>query len=174
MIREMPQENPKPESPDDAMMMEFVRFIGDHRCTADQIRKAYYRLCGVSEDEGRDVAVEIIAQEMKSMTARKFPLNRFAVLVGAKQEYEDSVKLFSAYVDQMAVSDREKQMLHSIVDQRRAGEMTCFVNGRRFGHFVTGPKDDPQEVFALRLMYVLRELVSAVSQGEKYELSFAE
>lgn len=111
---------------------------------------------------------------MKSMTARKFPLNRFAKLVGAKQEYEDSVKLFSAYVDQMAVSDREKQMLHSIVNQRRVGEMTCFVNGLRFGRFVTGSKDDPQEVFALRLMYVLRELVSAVPQGEKYELSFAE
>ena len=79
MFEKMQTGRAQPLSEDDERTIGFVRFIDARGFSADQIREAYYRLCGISETGNDDPAIEEIRERMQTMTDKKFSLNRFCV-----------------------------------------------------------------------------------------------
>lgn len=114
------------ENPDDTETENFVKFIKENGYTADQMREAYYRLVGVSDEIEITPEVAAILSKMRGMTEKSFPLtnfpiNRFATLVGTKEKFENMVPLYHKYVDALKISDVEKGILRSIIDNEREG-----------------------------------------------------
>jgi hypothetical protein len=122
-----------PEDSDDRQMADFRDFINKNDYTADQMREAYYQLVGVSDKNGTAPEVNSILGRMREMVEKRFPLNRLAALVEAKQDYEDVIPTFHAYIDTLEISTNEKGVLRSIIDKERSGEVICLVNGDIIG-----------------------------------------
>ncbi len=120
----------KPESEDDLMDKEFVDLIDEHDYTADEIREAYYRLCGVIDEVEPNERIKNILERMEEMTGAHYPLNRFVRFVTAIESYEDSVQEFENFVSTLVITDKEKLLLKSIVNDNRAGELECHVDDK--------------------------------------------
>jgi len=175
MFEKMQTGRAQPLSEDDERTIGFVRFIDARGFSADQIREAYYRLCGISETGNDDPAIEEIRERMQTMTDKKFSLNRFASLIGVKQEYEDAKLSCFNFINALPVSDNEKEMLHSIVERRRDGELSIVVDGRRAATVAIHIRENlPSETVALEFMDMLKRVTALAEKSGKYEFSFVE
>ena len=85
--------------------------------------------------------VAVILGKMQGMVDRNFPLNRFASLIESKQSHENVVPVYHQYIDTLKISDNEKRVLNSIIDEDRSGEFTCLVDGKIVGEFEIHVKD---------------------------------
>lgn len=74
------------------MADDFAEFVNQHEFTADQVREAYYRLIGVSERTDTDPAIATLLAEMRLLEQQRFPVNRFAKIVGTLQGFEATKK----------------------------------------------------------------------------------
>jgi hypothetical protein len=174
----MPQErqlrNETPENPDDEEMVKFGRFISENNYTSDQMREAYYRLMGVSENEENDPGIDKILAKMRELEADGFPVNRFAKLVGSKHDFENALPLFSEYVGNLNISGKEKEMLVSIVEKERNGEVFCFVDGKIFAEIKIKTKELGKEIAVAMLSKSLEEIAKRIPKGKQYEFTFSE
>ena len=158
----MPEEyKPKIESDDDRLDKAFIDFIGEHNCTAHEIREAYYRLCGVIDNEHTSERVKAIEERMEEMTKARYPLNRFVRFVGAVEKCEDSTKDFDNFVSTLAVSDKEKILLKSIVGENRSGELECRMDDKIIAQ-IKILNFNSKEVLAIALSEKLKELIQRV------------
>ncbi|MEI8104183.1 MAG: hypothetical protein WCG84_04775 [Candidatus Moraniibacteriota bacterium] len=161
---------------DDEETMKFLDFTKERGFTADQMREAYYRLCGISDvtsdREDEPLVVELL-EKMQEMVQYHFPIDRFAKLINGKSDFEKSVESFHSYVESLTLSYNEKSMLKSIVDKMRTGEFQCFIDGDLAVEF-TIANPPSKEDLAFGLTEALREMISRVPQGKKYEFTFSE
>ena len=161
-------------SPDDKESRSLALFINEHHLSADQIREAYYRLCGVSEDESEDAGVDMLLERMQKMTDEGYPINRFVSLVEAKQETEDAKETCFSYIETLPVSTNEKSVLRSIIEDLRSGELSLFVGDREYVSItIRTEKDSSSEALALRLLEELKKAIAHVGEGKTYEFAFA-
>ncbi len=157
----------KPESEDDLMDKAFVGFIDEHNYTADEIREAYYRLCGVIDEGGEEANERIknIEQRMEEMTVAHYPLNRFVRFVTAIESYEDSVQEFENFVSTLVITDKEKILLKSIVNDNRAGELECHVDDKAIAQ-IKILETKSKEALASALTEKLKLILREVTQGK--------
>lgn len=173
----MPRERTNPailENISDKEMNDFMIFIDENNYTADQMRDAYYRLNEVNDETEATPEVTAILNRMRKMVGNDFPLNRFAELIGRRQNYEDAVPKYHKFVDELEISDKEKEVLRSIVDRERNGQVICFVEGRIVGEIKINIKNFNKEYVALSLVGSINELLARVPRGKKYEITFSE
>ena len=111
---------------------------------------------------------------MKEMTDNGYPLNRFAELVDAKQVVERAVPEYHEFLDEMEISNNEKQVLRSIVDKGRSGEIDCFVEGSLLGSIKINIVKAPKEITALAVKEGIKKILQRVPKGKKCEFSFTE
>lgn len=173
MFEEKPR-NKKLESLDDQEESNFRNFIKENENTADQIREAYYRLVGVNEEVEPTSEVAAILGKMREMVERSFPLNRFAVLIESKQNYENAVPMYHEYIDGLRISENEKRVLGSIIDKGRSGEFTCLVDGEIVGEFEINVKDLGKAVAAVIIVQNIKKILENIPTGRKYEFTFSE
>lgn len=162
------------ESPDDKEVRLFSKFISDNKYTADQMREAYYRLVGVEEEGEPGTEVAVILSKMREMEERNVPLNRFATLVGTKQNYEDAVPAYHDYVDTLRISDNEKRVLRSIVDRERSGEVVCMIDGETIAGFNVNVKDFGKEIAGVKIARAIEQIIQRIPQGKQYAFNFTE
>lgn len=169
------EEQPKKiENPDDFELEKFKNFLDENEYSADQIREAYIRLVGVSEEGVSSPEVEIILGRMNEMVENKFPLNRFAEIIENKQNFEDATILFSRYVDSLKISDKEKDVLRSIVEGRRSGEVNCLIEGEVFAEFKIKARDAEKRRLAMEVTEALKQIIGRIPKNVNYEFTFSE
>ena len=152
----------------------FADFVRDGGYSADQVREAYYRLCGVSDEEHGTPEIETLTEKMRELAGEGIPLNWFATYIGLKQEIEDAVPTFHGYVDSLEISDNEKKVLKSIVDNERRGEITCLVDGKLFSELKIENNEGSRGATATALAEALKEMAGSIPKGKKYEFTFSE
>lgn len=168
---EQPRET---ENQDDFEVEKFKNFLDENEYSADQIREAYLRLVGVSEESEVSPEVDIILGRMSEMVENKFPLNRFAEIIEDKQNFEDAPILFFQYVDSLKISDKEKDVLRSVVDGRRSGEVNCLVGGEIFAEFKVRAKDAEKNRLAIEVTAALKKIIERIPKNVNYEFTFSE
>ncbi len=117
------------ETPDEKMSRELVRLIDAEGYTEEEIREAYYQLCGVSEQVEVSEGVAELRAHMEEMTKAGYPLNRLSAVVAAVGNYESAIPEFERFVADMNVSEKEKSVLLSIVNETRSGKLECHADG---------------------------------------------
>ena len=162
------------ENPDDQETVLFRNFIEENNYTADQMREAYYRLVGVEEGGEPTPEVAAILSKMQEMVTKDFPLNRFATVIEENQDYEEAVPAYHKYVDSLEISDTEKEVLRSIIDKERSGEVVCMIEGETIGDFKIKVKDFEKEIAAMIITKSIERLLLEVPKGERYAFNFTE
>ena len=164
--------NQKIESEDEKKEKQFLQYIQDNGCTAKELRQAYYVLCGVDVGGG-GVSVRKIEGEMTKMANSHFPLNRFSKVISSLEEWEDSIQMYHDFVSSMAISDNEKNMLTSIANRKRTGELECYIDGNLVARFVI-EKINSEAGAAYALRHKLTEVLTEANphNSETMKLSF--
>lgn len=153
---------------------ELKAFVEQGGYTAYQMREAYYRLCGVSDNDDADPAVEAIRSEMQRMVDDHFPLNRLAKLIGSKQDFEDMVPKFYQFIENLEITANEKGVLRSIVDNERAGKIECHVGDKMVGAFEIKESSDQKEQLAAEMTHAITLILVSLDPSDKYEFWFEE
>lgn len=157
------------------MNLEFIAFAKEGGYSADEMREAYYRLYGVSENEQANPAnVEKILSKMKEMTDSGYPFNGFKKLIGVKETLEKALPAYREFLDTLKISDKEKEVLRSIAERKRNGDIDCFVEGNLSGSFSIGDGDGSTEMRVYTLMEEITNIVRRLPKGKKYEFAFTE
>lgn len=159
---------------DEKIRKEFVEFIDANEFTSDQMCEAYYQLCGVSENKEQDPAVEKIFKKMNEMVENSFPLDKLAELIGLKQNYENAVPDYYQCIDNLNISYKEKNVLRSIVEKKRSGEIEFFVDDRIIANFKIKRTDTSIEILAIKLKNVIQEIIKRAPQNKKFKFMFTE
>jgi len=156
------------------MTEEFGLLVNKNKYSADDIREAYYRFCGVSDNKGNR-GIEEIVSKMKEMTDNGYPLNRLARIIEAKQVFEDAVPNYYKFVDSMDISGKENKILRSIIDDMRSGEISCIVQGKVLATFkIDIARGGSKEVLSIALSEQIKDVLGKIPKGQKYEFSFTE
>jgi len=170
-----------PQSPrleareDNRLEQEFQQFVHKGGYTVDQIRQAYYDLCGaVESSKVTDPQVREIREQMERMTDAHYPLNRFVEFIGSKEHVEAMIPQYTQLVEGLAVSDNEKRMLVSLVAERRSGTVECRAGDRAVNTFVINGNGASSEMIAGVITDFIRQFLAQIGPGKKYEFWFEE
>ncbi|MDP3957722.1 MAG: hypothetical protein Q8Q10_04445 [bacterium] len=173
-------EKPKLEDPQDAQQKKIKDFSKANRLTSDQMFAAYELALGVNEpnEEMRariPASVKELANLIAGEMANGLALNRIAALVGSKREHEGAYDKYLSVVTTLNISEKEKQILRSIVEKKRSGILTISesASGKDIA-WITLPEevsntDFPVNDLASILLQKLPEF-----QGKKISISFSE
>lgn len=163
------------KSPDE-MSDEFVKFVVENAYTSNQVKEAYYRFVGISDNEESDEAIDALHDKMREMSVEGFPLNRFARIVNAKKEIEnDIVPIYHDFVSNLNITDKEKQILQSIVDKDRKGDIEFFIDDEEVGTLTISSREEmTKEHVVAALIVHLGDFVKTVPPGKKYSFMFSE
>lgn len=163
------------ETHDDRLMGEFVEFVKQGGYSAEQMEQAYYRLLDMAdEDQQYDPAIEAIRAKMQAMVNDHFPLDRFVTLVDSKKRYENMVETYRKFVDALPLSQAEKEILVSVVDKQRSGELEVYVDNEDEQTIRIRGAEASQEALASHLMHELVDIMQNVRPGAKIEIMFSE
>lgn len=163
----------KPESYDDKLEKDFINFIQEQDFTADDIQGAYIILLGISESEITDEKQLRLQTKMNEMISDKFPLNRFPQLIGLLDDIEGSAEDFEKFVTDLEISEREKDVLISIVRDRRTGELEFNVEGKSYIK-VDITKNYSPDYIAFNLLQKLPEKLKVASNKGELSIQFSE
>ena len=160
-----------PESEDDKLEGLLVNKINQNNWTAAELKEAYYVLCGVSDSPVSE-RVEEIKVLMEEMTNKHYPLNRFVNIIDGLGNWEDSDINFSSFVKTLNISQKEKDILESIVRQKRTGELICVVDGDSIATYEI-KESTSSRALAYALLNNLSQLLASVNEGgKKSDISF--
>ena len=169
--------------------INFREFIDANSYTQQELMQAYHILGGGPEAEPVFPEIRAIVDKMEELSDSGFPMNRFHEIIqsmgemdGNKKEptsshfgsLEDILSATNQYIDRLKVSNKEKQMLRSIVENQRKGEVSCLVNGRVVASFKTARGPSDQSDFAGGFVRALEEIVNRIPVSKKYEFTFEE
>lgn len=164
----------KNESINDKLEQDFKKLIEDKKISSEDIKEAYFRSLGVSESVEQNENVKFLADEMNRMIQNGFPLNRFARLIESKEFVESIVPNYFEYIDSLDITEPEKQMLHSIIEEERSGEIYVLVDGDQFAEFELNAKGLPKQAQAVILKNTLEKVIENIPEGKKYGFQFSE
>lgn len=176
MIEQPFSQPQKPElSEDDKKQIALASHIKERGYTADQIREAYVLVMGTDEIPSEDPGVEDLRARLRSIIDDGFPVNRIGTLVEMKWTVENAKEQCISYIDTLTVSGNEKQMLSSIVERRRSGDLVVMIDDQEVaGMRIHIPDSVPIEMFALEFQGKLKEIIDRIPEGKRYEFSFTE
>lgn len=161
----------KPETEDDKLESQLALKIEENNWTAEELNEAYFLLCGIGDTPTSERIGEI-KNLMDGMTAKQYPLNRFVKIISSLGEWEDSGIQFINFVDTLPITQAEKDVLKSIVEHNRAGELACTINGLEVARLRIQPSASTTgTAYALRTR--LSEILAPLAiSGQKADISF--
>ena len=156
-------------------LLLFIDFIKEGNYSAEQLREAYYRFCGVSQQSERDdPAIVTIVEKMKEMSDNHFPINYFAEIAGLKEHHEDLSVNFKKYIEELTISNREKRVLISIIEKKRSGNLEFFVNNEHVAVIKIDAQGIDIDMLAYKLLQSIQKVVREIPAEATYEFSFSE
>jgi hypothetical protein len=162
------------EEKDENMERALKTLIAQRRYTFDQVHEAYQHLRGITEHTGKDPAVEAIHTQMKNMVNRGFSMDRLSKIVGSRQIFVGAVPQYRQFIDELKISDEEKKILWSVVNDLKSGIIECRIDNRAVDIFRVGNGTDSKEQLAKEVIDGISCTIKAIGSDKKYEFWFEE
>ncbi len=125
-----PMESPRSakEDPQDMQIKEMVRIIKASALSADDLFHAYQISMGIDpQDTSVDTLIReevySLAESMKQYMKDGLAVNRIVELISVKRDYDRAPEYYNMLIDALLISDKEKDVLKSIVTRKRAGTL---------------------------------------------------
>lgn len=163
-----------PRTDDNIMMVEFVDAMTVKGYGATELEKGYLAFIGVLDKVEETPEILEIAEVMRSMSDRGFPINRFPEMIAAKDEVEHEGEMLLSLVDRLSISDKEKAMLRSIVEKRRSGTIDCYAGDRIVHSIEIDPKGKDEEDLLKELLDGIARFLRNLPEGVSYQFTFSE
>lgn len=164
----MEQEKPKS---DNDKAIDFQIFARNLKATSEEIEKAYFHLCGAQDGDVGNGVVKNLLDEMTRLSKEGFPINRFAKLVNTEQTLENGENEYLAYVNKLPITEKEKQVLWSIVSKERTGELALFKNDEMVTSFEID-NNRAKHIIALQLTELVKTHLQNFSPKDHLAISF--
>jgi len=121
-IPDVDEEKYDPQKIQEKELMDFSR---KNKISGDELELAYKLAMGVAEEKERArEEVIALAKKMEEFMKNGLAINRIVEMIGSKREYEAACDNYYNLVSTMPISEREKEVLVSIVKKKRAGKLT--------------------------------------------------
>jgi len=159
------------ESYDDKVEKEFKNFITEKQFSVDELRKAYYEVCGISE-AGENADSELV-NKMQEMIEDRYPLNKFSRLIEKLDEFDNAPANFKSMVDNLNLTYNEKSALNSIVEKGRVGDLEFYSDGELIAEIKITKQESP-ETISIKLLKELTEIFNDVSSKGELSVQFTE
>jgi hypothetical protein len=122
------------KNPFQEQTQEIIEAVREGNFNSAEFRIAYQMSLGLSEDETSypdkvDDKVRGLSAKLADMSKDGLPLTSIAGILKEIEERESVPDTYFALVDALAISDREKKLLYSIVEKKRNG--TLFVSDKK-------------------------------------------
>jgi hypothetical protein len=135
---------------------------------------------GLSEDETSypdkiNDKVRELAAKFTDMSKNGLPLTIIVELLEQIEEKESVVDVYHALVDTLAISDKEKAVLHSIIQNKRSGTLTIFIAETLKELEKIKIPTFPEDNYPIyQVVQNLNGILNLFSDGAKIEISFTE
>lgn len=126
MKNPMEQPGQKNEDPQEAQEDEIIDFAKVYKLSSEELFAAYQIALGFppEEIEGKQPLREevyTLAKKMDELMKNGLAVNRISSIIDSKKIYEAPVQSYFSFVDTMAVTDEEKDILKYIVEKKKSG-----------------------------------------------------
>ena len=114
-----------------AMVKSLSEFMTAKGLSGADLRAAYLLALGLSpSDIGVEITgdIEELSGEIKAKFDDGLALNKVAELIFSIEKYENSVTEYFSLLDKIILTEKEKQILRSIVDKQRNGRLAICVS----------------------------------------------
>lgn len=160
------------ESIDDELEEQFRSYVLKEQFTTEEMREAYFKLCGISKETEESERVNQLWERMEELsTQNHFPLNRFVDFVNELQDIEDSAPRYFEFVEHLDISKNEKKLLHSIVEKNRTGTLEFHINEDVAAKIHIKDKKN-QQLLAGALLEVLKQIRESMVNDPESKMSF--
>lgn len=109
---------------------ELVDFIRENKVDSQEFSDAYLIALGSSPEINPNhplrEEVYALAKMLDDFMSKGFTMDKVGELIKTKRDYESSCETYASMVDIMQISDKEKKLLKSIVNNKRQGVLTIF------------------------------------------------
>ncbi len=177
----MSTENSNPEyfksKKEEDQFSNLIEYTVEHAASSDDLRDAYFTVCGTYEGEELSDNAKIIAEKMQELINNGFPLNRFARLIDSHNSYEHADDVFFKFVESLDITAREKELLKSLLLRKRSGALAINIadEGTPFAVLrISITPDIPDNQIGYMLKHELQNFIETYVQDKKIELSFEE
>jgi hypothetical protein len=133
LIEKMPTGNNNQE---DEQLKEVIAYVKDNGITSEEMLIAHKLALGFKPEEAtkeKEIRkeVSVLAKSMDDLMREGMPVDYFVRLIKTKTDYESMCDNYNALVNAMQIGEKEKMLLHSIVDKKRIG-IVSIVNAKNF------------------------------------------
>jgi hypothetical protein len=161
-------------TPDDIKSKKFILLAQKLNAEAKHVQKAYFKLCGVEDIDSEDTISNKLYREMKEMSDNGFPINRFAEIIESRQDFEQAIPDYLKYINSLPLSEKEIQVLYSIVTKQRKGELEIFIDNENFASIKINTDKQNKNASALVIKSGLERVLKQIPKKGKISISFSE
>jgi len=160
-------------------LTKIIDFVKLNDVDATDVFIAYQLSLGLSVEE-IDVAetiddnVSILADKMTAYQDAGFPLNDLVNLIEVKEEIDSSELVFNNLIEELLLSDNDKNVLRSIVNGKRPGTLTIIDadSGQDLAEAVLADEVNNDDFSAKEIATVLTPFLNNF-KDKKIEISFS-
>lgn len=151
----------------------FVDFLQENKVGVKDLEQAYHKLCGITEEVSP--LADLVYLKMKELADDHFPLTRFVKLIEVLDRAGDAITDLTSFLEmsETAITEREKEILLSVVNKKRAREIEYFIDGKEVHSQKILPENSDQEI-ASRILGNLAYQLDNLTPGEKLTITFTE
>ena len=150
------------------MQKDIAVFIVEHHVTSRELSLAYQKALGFTDvelelDSPLREEVYKLAEKLDRCMRDGMPVNKVVELIGLRGEYEQSPETYLGMVEGMYISEDEKAVLRSVLEELKTGKLA--VLNRKTGKYIADlhipenivARKDAKSAVALLLIGFLRE-----------------
>lgn len=157
---EMPNSVFNNEENEQRMFEDVARYVHEHVLRPSDLEKAYLIALGISPDTVENEVIYVLAQKIDEHMKNGLSATKIKEAIEFGFEDENALQNYTVFVNTMKITDREKDILLSIVEKKRPGELQ--IRDLESGQVSTLKIDQktteyPKDVWALAMMSTLKE-----------------
>jgi hypothetical protein len=158
---------------------EIAKFVDDYHLSGEDLFTAYKIALGLKDNQvtDEDIRHEILelAKRMNEMMKNGMPVNYITRMIDSKGELENLVVNYHSLVDALRTGEKEKRLLHSIVDEKRTGILSVVdpKTMQEISHMEIPKIEKIDDYLADELAFNIIRLLKKY-EGKEIGISFAE
>jgi hypothetical protein len=168
------------EDPYKGQLDKIILYSKNHNVASDELSVAYKIALGFKPEEAakeQKISEEVyaLAKDLDNLMHDGLPANRIVELIKSKSDYEYAGDNYHFLVDAMQTGEKEKRLLHSIVDRKRVGTITI-MDPKNFNEFakIEIPKEYEDDKFSSNDLASMLIKTLEKYRDKKVGISFSE
>lgn len=151
------------EEKENEMFQDITLYIQENKLSPTDLEDAYFIALGISPNVIKNEAIYTLAQKIEQHSKQGLSLTKIKDAIEFGFEDQNALQNYTDFVSRMKITEREKQVLLSIVEKKRSGELQIrdLENGQ-----VSVLKIEekiieyPKDFWALAMMNTLKDYIS--------------